>query len=137
MSFKSVICLDFDGVIHSYTSGWEGADVVSDGPVHGAMAAILEYQAAGFEVAVYSSRSSSAHIGGIQAMRSAIFQWMHAHILEIHGTENMKLVTKATDAIVYPREKPAAFVTIDDRGIQFKGVWPSAKEIEDFKPWYK
>ncbi len=34
---KPILCLDFDGVIHSYTSGWKGADVIPDPPVEGAM----------------------------------------------------------------------------------------------------
>lgn len=137
MTYKKTICLDFDGVIHKYTSGWQGADVVSDGPVDGAMAAILEYQADGFEVAVYSSRSNSAQIGGVQAMQSAIYTWMQAHVRDVHGEGHERIVNEAVNAIQYPREKPAAWVTIDDRGIQFKGIWPSAEEIDCFKPWYK
>lgn len=29
---KPILCLDFDGVIHSYASGWKGADVIPDPP---------------------------------------------------------------------------------------------------------
>ena len=35
MPFKPTIILDFDGVIHSYTSGWQGADVIGDPPWRG------------------------------------------------------------------------------------------------------
>ena len=38
-----IICVDFDGVIHSYTSGWKGIDVIPDDPVPGAIEWLEEY----------------------------------------------------------------------------------------------
>lgn len=32
---KKTICVDFDGVIHKYSKGWQG-DVIYDEPVEGA-----------------------------------------------------------------------------------------------------
>ena len=37
---KPTLCVDFDGVIHSYISGWKGADVIPDPPVPGAIEAL-------------------------------------------------------------------------------------------------
>jgi phosphoglycolate phosphatase-like HAD superfamily hydrolase len=53
------VCIDFDGVIHSYTSGWQGIAKIPDPPVSGAIDALFRLLDAGFEVAIYSSRSSS------------------------------------------------------------------------------
>ena len=33
MKYQPNVVLDFDGVIHSYVSGWQGVDVVPDPPV--------------------------------------------------------------------------------------------------------
>ena len=33
MKYQPNVVLDFDGVIHSYVSGWQGAGVVPDPPV--------------------------------------------------------------------------------------------------------
>ena len=51
------ICVDFDGVIHSYTSGWKGIDVIPDPPVEGAIEALHIY-CQHFNVNIYSARSS-------------------------------------------------------------------------------
>ena len=42
---KPIVVLDFDGVIHSYKSGWKGADVIPDEPVPGPVVPDLGNQA--------------------------------------------------------------------------------------------
>lgn len=43
----------------------------------------------------------------------------------------------SVERIKFPTRKPAAFLTIDDRCICFKGVFPSLAEIAVFRPWNK
>src|SRR5690606_25612227 len=52
---KPILCVDFDGVIHRYDSGWQGATVITDGVVPGFFEWLDE---AGqiFQIVVYSSR---------------------------------------------------------------------------------
>ena len=55
--FKKIVCLAFDGVVHSYESGWTGACSIVDEPVEGAIEFIGELMDGGFEVGIFSSRS--------------------------------------------------------------------------------
>jgi len=116
---KKNLCLDFDGVLHAYTSGWHGADVVSDMPVPGAKE-FLEDAIKIFDVYILSSRSGQQ--GGIHAMRT----WMCLHF----GVDLVK-------ELYFTEYKPAAFLSIDDRAITFDGVWPSPLALLKFKPWNK
>ena len=43
----------------------------------------------------------------------------------------------AWGALQWPTEKPAAFITIDDRALTFTGVWPAIETLLSFKPWNK
>jgi hypothetical protein len=114
---KPILCIDFDGVIHSYTSGWTGAHEAKDPPVEKAMEFLsdaLEH----FDVQIFSSRSNQT--GGEACMYQYIFK---------HGSREL------ADALKYPKEKPPAFLTIDDRALTFSGEWWDPKELLDFKPW--
>jgi hypothetical protein len=135
---KPILCLDFDGVIHSYTSGWQGADVVSDPPVPGAMAFIVEARKA-FRVAIYSSRSGQE--GGIEAMQ----RWLQGHLatsisehtfLDGLDAESVARIV-VCEGIDWPTSKPPAMLTIDDRAITFTGQWPDMEDLLTFQPWNK
>lgn len=114
---KSILMLDFDGVCHSYTSGWKGADNIPDPPVEG----LFEFLASAkekFQVAIFSSRSLQE--GGIEAMQD----WFREH----GGDE-------AVDGLLFPQEKPPAHVGLDDRVLTFTGEWPDVGELEQFTSW--
>jgi hypothetical protein len=117
---KPILCLDFDGVLHSYKSGWKGADCIPDPPVDGAMSFIMEAMEH-FTVHIFSSRSNQP--GGRSAMRAWIYK----------NSGGAPWV----DDLEYPTEKPAAFLTIDDRALTFDGTWPSMETLLSFKPWNK
>jgi len=124
------ICLDFDGVIHSYVSGWCGFGVIPDPPVPGAIRFIEDAQNAGFDVAIYSSRSR--YLRGRWAMK----RWLERHIIDHFGCDRVGADDCFT-SIRWPWTKPAAFVTLDDRAITFKGDWPDPNDLRRFKPWYR
>lgn len=124
---KPILCLDFDGVIHSYTSGWKGAAIIPDPPVPGALAFMLG-ALHHFDVVIFSSRSHQP--GGLKAMRL----WLREHAGQTWyetpagpGLEDVRFTT----------EKPPALVTIDDRALTFTGEWPELTTLLAFKPWNK
>jgi hypothetical protein len=112
---EPILSLDFDGVLHWYRNGWQGATVIDDIPVPGAQEFVRNAQEH-FHVVVYSSRSH--YPGGIEAMR----QWMQEH-----GFPEVEFCT----------EKPLALVAIDDRAITFSGDWPDPRDLLNFRPWFK
>jgi len=117
---KPILCLDFDGVCHSYTSGWKGAAVIPDPPVEG-MWEFLREAVGIFEVNIFSSRS---HQGGKDAMMNWFID---------HSRDAGDRMTAAQ--LVFPLEKPPALVGLDDRVCLFRGLWPSVQSLRDFKPW--
>ena len=136
-----ILCLDFDGVLHSYVSGWHGPRTISDSPVPGAIdwlrslltdakgvcAMAPRYNMAprykDFDVQVFSSRSR--YIGGRRAMR----KWLGQQF-EDHG-----YYRQLVELIKFPSKKPPAHLMIDDRAICFRGWFPNAATMLKFKPW--
>jgi len=132
MKNKLILCLDFDGVIHSYTSGWQGIDTIPDPPVEGAIEFL--YRAIGhFHVCIYSTRSETPE--GIKAMQNWLAKWE-----EDYRLKNFEAFAPRTGLLLnieFPNKKPIAFVGIDDRVITFTGTFPSISELLQFKPWHK
>jgi hypothetical protein len=112
---KGVIAVDFDGVIHSYVSGWTGP-VPVDPPVLGARDAIATVRALGFEVHVFSCRALTTE------GRDGIRGWLALHDIRVD------LITG---------QKPHAVLYIDDRGARFTGSWEAVLELARNvpRPW--
>lgn len=114
---KKTVVFDFDGVIHSYKSGWKGSTVIPDPPVEGIDRAIHEIRAAGYEVVVVSTRCATE--SGMEAVREYLID---------NGIE--------VDAV--QKEKPPAIAYIDDRAICFDGHPETLlHQLMTFKPWNK
>ena len=132
---RKLLSLDFDGVIHSYTSGWHDVDVAKDDPVPGA-AEFLHHAATVFDVQVFSSRSSS--LLGRQCMRNYIIYMMNEWFKTVRlDSKYEEAASWVYSNIQFPKEKGPCWLHIDDRVICFDGVWPDLTTIDQFKPWNK
>lgn len=127
--FKPIIAVDFDGVIHSYTSGWQGADVIPDPPVEGAIEWLLDaLRRKDIKIVIFSTRAKEGKV--------AMKEWLQrcAVALERDSWYEDEL---AMSAVEITHQKPPAIITIDDRAYQFKGKWPSVDDLINFQPWNK
>jgi hypothetical protein len=126
---KPILCLDFDGVIHSYTSGWKGADVIPD-PIVPGFFEWAEQAAKVFRLCIFSSRSGQPN--GITAMQFYLYEQR-----KLWRAAGGRHETDEPLQFEFPTEKPAALITIDDRAITFTGEWPDIEALRNFKPWNK
>jgi hypothetical protein len=109
---RRTVCLDFDGVIHSYQSGWQGETVITDPPIHRVDRAIAQLRKI-YRIVVYSARCRTPE--GVQAIRD----WLARHKIEVDDV---------------CEHKPPAFVYVDDRAIQFTGDWEQTiQDIHQFR----
>jgi len=126
--FRKTICLDFDATIHTYDRGWQGGELYG-GVVPGFFEWACSLPAEEFELTIYSSRSKDS------VLRSQMTVWLERQLhewLEATGSPIRPVFN-------YSHEKPAAWVTIDDRAITFLGDWTAPNLQRDtlaqFKPW--
>jgi len=122
MSGKPILCLDFDGVIHSYISPWVSETTIPDPPVPGVFE-WMEQALDVFSIHIYSRRSLSA--AGRDAMLDR----------KIKYAGKKKFLAQ----LKFAHEKPPAFLTIDDRALRFTGNWEEPwldpASLLTFKPW--
>lgn len=124
---KPILCIDFDGVIHSYEHGWQ------DGAIYGvATRGFFEWAQEAqklFKLVIYSSRSKTDE--GVIAMSL----WMRAQLQNWRDAGGMR--NNEPLEFEYADKKPPAFLTIDDRAICFQGDWNSLHPgaLRLFRPW--
>jgi len=113
----TTLAVDFDGCLCDSRSRWTRPEDIPDGPVPGALAAVLGYRARGLDVVVFSCRA-----------RSDQGAWAIQAWLALHGFPQLK-VTGA---------KPHAQMYVDDRAWRFTGSnWPSVAEVTAGGPWHR
>jgi hypothetical protein len=132
---RPILCLDFDGVLHSYRSGWRGEANIPDPPVPG-FANFIEQAVREFQLAVHSSRSRSSE--GREAMRLWLERHLMAHYRQFlpSASEAARRAGAVVELIDFPSAKPAAFISLDDRAVTFTGTWPAIAELRAFRPWW-
>lgn len=124
MPDRKIVLVDFDGVLHSYKSGWAGAAIILDGPLPGAIAwleSLLE--SPDLDVRIFSARCNDPR--AIVAM----IEWLRHH----------KIRQDLLEVLKFQPGKPKAHLIIDDRAVQFPNVTYAtlnANWVANFEPWY-
>jgi hypothetical protein len=109
---RRTVCLDFDGVLHSYRSGWCGSEIIPDPPIHGTRESVARLRQQ-YRVVVHSSRCHT------EAGRRAVQGWLQKHDIVV-------------DEVC--EHKPPAHVYVDDRAVRFRGNWENLlDEIGQFR----
>lgn len=150
-----ILCLDFDGVLHSYTSGWKGPRCIPDDPVPGAIAWLIG-AIEKFEINIFSSRSN--YFLGRWVMKqwliAALAEYFWDHFNELpeylqgqiakdywtaydQHEEYRIAARRLVKQIKFPKHKPPAHIMVDDRALCFTGTWPDLDALLNFKPWNK
>jgi hypothetical protein len=124
------LCIDFDGVIHDYRDGWQDGRITGD--IVPGFFDWAEIAAGQFQLVIYSSRSKEP------ALAAAMAAWVERKQREWVAAKG---IAEPFLIFTFTAEKPAAFLTIDDRAIRFDGDW-SAPELDPdrlraFEPWMK
>lgn len=118
-----VICIDFDGVLHDYTS-WNNGEL--NGPVQYASEASKCLADDGYLIIIHTTRGAEEVEG-----------FLESHCIFWHLVNENPFSSQMPDP---PRNlgKPRADIYIDDRAIRFDGRWSNTlDEINRFSPWWK
>jgi phosphoglycolate phosphatase-like HAD superfamily hydrolase len=101
------VLVDFDGVIHAYSRGWDDGSAY-DAPMPGAREALERLVADGYEVVIFSTRDLGQ-----------IAEWLERHDFPAYRPTNYK--------------EPAV-AQIDDRAIRFVDWSQALAEMRDRYP---
>ena len=117
---KKTICIDFDGVIHDYSNGWQGEDVFGQ-MIPNADTGTSVLKQKGWTVIIFTTRKKTDEHEKWLKEHNIAYDYINENPGQPDGTSG----------------KIMADVYLDDRGICFRGRWDSwlVREILDFEPW--
>lgn len=134
MERKKIISIDFDGVIHRYSKGWQGGELY-DPIVPGFFDWAARMRATGkFKLVVFSSRSADGHARYLMGsyLQKELFAWRNTFKVELAPELYL-------EDFEFVATKPPAFASIDDRGFQFNGDWNAPElqpdALDAFQTW--
>jgi len=108
---KGSIGLDFDGVIHKYSKGWEDGSIY-DEPIKGTEYALVSLLDMGFDLFIFTARDN----------KNEIPKWLETNF-EDKRIHSIKVTDKKLPAQLY----------IDDRGLRFENWANSLNFINKLK----
>jgi hypothetical protein len=113
---KKTVAVDFDGVIHAYSRGWQDGSVY-DPPVPYALDALRNLRKR-YTVVIYTTRAREDinEPGGAEQIR----EWFKLY--EAEDLADLEITDK----------KPLAIALIDDRAIRFKNWAQAIPDLQDF-----
>lgn len=117
---KKTICIDFDGVIHDYSNGWQGEDVFAQ-MIPNADTATALLKKKGWRVIIFTTRKKTKKLE----------DWLSEHKIAYD------FINENPDQPEHASGKIVADVYLDDRGICFRGRWDEwlMRDILDFESW--
>lgn len=101
--YQKTIAIDFDGVIHKYSKGWQDGSIY-DVPMEGAIEALERLLKRGYRVVIHTCRAETS-----EGMNQ-VLQWLLTHAPHLAKEEYKISVTD---------KKPKAIAYVDDRAIRF------------------
>jgi len=104
---EKVVAIDFDGVIHRYSKGWQDGSIY-DSPMENAEVELSRLVSKGYKVVIFTTRLNPQVNDDVNLEKNRISKWLFDN--------GMKIDTHYHDITAV---KPVAGIYIDDRALRF------------------
>lgn len=123
MKKNRTICIDFDGVIHDYSDGFQGKDVFGE-MIPNANNGTQVLHEKGWTVIIFTTRPKTKKLEEWLKEHKVYYDYINENPDQPEDSKTGKLI---------------ADIYLDDRGICFRGRWDQwlIQDIATFKPWQK
>ena len=100
---ERTIAIDFDGVVHRYSKGYQGLQNAYDPPTEGTQEALDFFKEAGYRLIIVSSRP-------VQPIKDWLLKYNMAHYFDdVSNIKHPALYYIDDHAIRFPKESPDAW----------------------------